>query len=139
MDARAYIISRLLPEWVDQFLLKAEDYNDNQNENHRVLGVKGQFADIWRKIGKLKKALWHDEPLVGEQPREILMDLVAHCLLTIELMDREEANAEASRREGKPCCKLQEGHSFSGACRFSGQGVGDRLIHRNVELRRGPG
>src|SRR6185503_1867367 len=81
--------SRLMAEWERQFAAKAQDYNDNQNENHRVLGVRGQFADIWRKIGKLKKALWDGQPLVGEQPREILMDLIAHCFLTIAMMDAD--------------------------------------------------
>lgn len=82
-----YIRDVLMPEWLEQFQRKAADYNDNQNENHRVLGVRGQFADIWRKIGKLKKALWEGQPLVGEQPREILMDLIAHCFLTIAMLD----------------------------------------------------
>jgi hypothetical protein len=82
-----YIRDILMSEWFHGFLQKARDYNDNQNENHRVLGTRGQFADIWRKIGKLKKALWDGQPLVGEQPREILMDLIAHCFLTIAMMD----------------------------------------------------
>lgn len=82
-----YIRDILLSEWFAQFCRKAADYNDNENENHRQLGVQGQFADIWRKIGKLKKALWDGYSLVGEQPREILMDLIAHCFLTIAMMD----------------------------------------------------
>jgi hypothetical protein len=91
-----YIGDTLIPEFYEQFLAKAKDYNDNQNENHRVLGVRGQFADIWRKIGKLKKALWEGHPLVGEQPREILMDLIAHCFLTISMMDEEGSGYEGT-------------------------------------------
>lgn len=82
-----YIRDQLLPEFWGRFAEKAADYNDNGNENHRQLGVRGQFADIWRKIGKLKKALWEGRQLVGEQPREILMDLIAHCFLTIAVID----------------------------------------------------
>lgn len=85
-----YIRFMLMPEFWEQFARKAADYNDNENENHRALGVRGQFADIWRKIGKLKKALWEGRSLAGEQPREILLDLIAHCFLTIAMIDRED-------------------------------------------------
>jgi hypothetical protein len=85
-----YIRDRLMPEFWETFARKAADYNDNENENHRALGVRGQFADIWRKIGKLKKSLWEGRSLAGEQPREILMDLIAHCFLTIAMMDGEQ-------------------------------------------------
>lgn len=97
-----YVVDRLWPEWRDQFMRKARDYNHNENENHRQLGVMGQFADIWRKIGKLKKALWHGEPLEGEQPREILMDLIAHCFLTIAMLDALRMAEDPHKPYGVP-------------------------------------
>jgi len=77
-----------VPIWLKGFERKARDYNSRTTgwEPHTFLGVKGQFADIWRKIGKLKKALWDDEPLEGEQPLEIIDDLISHLFLTRDLL-----------------------------------------------------
>jgi len=61
---------------------RSRDYDGNA----AVLGTKGQFADIWRKIHKVKKALWDEQPLVGETVEEVLMDLVGHCLLAINML-----------------------------------------------------
>jgi hypothetical protein len=76
-----------MPLWLKGFERKARDYNSSSGwEPHEVLGVKGQFADLWRKVGKLKKALWDDEPLEGEQPLEIIDDLISHLFLTRDLL-----------------------------------------------------
>lgn len=77
-----------VPIWLKGFERKARDYNSKTNgwEPHTFLGVKGQFADIWRKVGKLKKALWDDETLEGEQPLEIIDDLISHLFLTRDLL-----------------------------------------------------
>lgn len=82
-----------LPLWLKGFERKSRDYNSLKTgwEPHEVLGVKGQFADLWRKVGKLKKALWDDEPLEGEQPLEIIDDLISHLFLTRDLLIRAEA------------------------------------------------
>ena len=53
------------------------------------LGAKGQYADMWRKMGKLKHTLWDGNPTVGEDIEQMLMDLVGHALLTIDFL-REE-------------------------------------------------
>jgi hypothetical protein len=79
-----YIVECLLPEWRARFAEKNVDYGDDANR----LGTKGAFVDIYRKVGKLKRAIWDDQELRGEQPREILLDLVGHCFLTIASMDR---------------------------------------------------
>jgi hypothetical protein len=80
-----YILEHLEPEWREQFIVKNTDYGDDANR----LGLKGAFVDVYRKTGKLKRALWDDQPLTGEQPREILMDLVGHCFLIIAAIDKE--------------------------------------------------
>ena len=75
---------------------KQQDYDANDGfPSHKLLGLRGQFSDIWRKIPKLYKALWLGQKLTGEQPREILLDLIGHCLLSIDLLD-----SEADRNEG---------------------------------------
>lgn len=89
MGARQdYIMNRLVPEWMDRQQRKAAQYGD---DNHSHLGIRGQYSDIWRKIGPLERALWDGEDTTGwaEGPREICMDLIGHLFLTIELMDRE--------------------------------------------------
>jgi hypothetical protein len=83
------IFDSLLPEWEQKFRIKNEDYGDEGMS----LGIKGSFADIYRKTNKLKRALWDDKKLVGEQPREILMDVIGHCFLTIAELDREQQEA----------------------------------------------
>jgi hypothetical protein len=79
-----YIMECLLPEWSLHFTNKNIDYADDANR----LGTKGAFVDIYRKVGKLKRAIWDGQELQGEQPREILIDLIGHCFLTIASMDQ---------------------------------------------------
>ena len=71
-------------EAIDLFLRRNRDYGDAAEE----LGPKAQFVDMNRKFRKLKRGLWEGEELVGESTREICMDLIGHCLLTIDMLDR---------------------------------------------------
>lgn len=105
MRAAQRITVRLVQEWIEQFLEKNKDYTSEPLpgfsegfENADVLGIAGQFAEIWRKIWKLKKAMWDDQELIGEQPREVLMDMIGHCFLAIDMIDRA-ADAAAHARE----------------------------------------
>lgn len=79
------ILDDALPAALLRFAEKSLDYGDSSEE----LGPKAQFVDINRKIGKLRRALWLGIPLVDEQPIEVLEDLVAHCLLTIDMLQRD--------------------------------------------------
>src|SRR5262245_16570135 len=81
----AYIVNTLIPEIIKRTNLSFQHYGDTYKE----LGVQGQFSDIWRKVGPLKRALWEGKELPGESPREICMDLIGHCLLTVALLDEE--------------------------------------------------
>jgi hypothetical protein len=69
----------LLQEWVTLFIGKQKDYGDSADD----LGAPGQYSELHRKMGKLKKALWDGEALAGEQPDEVLFDLIGHCFLAI--------------------------------------------------------
>jgi hypothetical protein len=75
-----------LGEWVKHFLTKQQDYGDWAGE----LGAKGQFADMFRKWPKIRKAMWDGEPLVGEQLEEVLMDLIGHCFLSLMFLKKEK-------------------------------------------------
>lgn len=96
-----YIVTVLAPEFIDKFINANAHYGET---NADVLGEKGQFAEIWRKVGPLKRALWDGLELTREQPREILMDLIGHCLLTIEMLDRQAKALESGpvRLDGDP-------------------------------------
>lgn len=69
----------LLQEWIWRFMEKQQDYKDGADD----LGAPGQYAELHRKMGKLKKALWDGEPLAGEPAEEVLQDLIGHCFLAI--------------------------------------------------------
>lgn len=58
--------------------------NRGYGDTGYVLGAKGQYADMNRKMGKLKHTLWDGHEAVGETEEEMLMDLIGHCLLTID-------------------------------------------------------
>lgn len=93
-----YISEILLPEWLEKFELANHDYG---NAPGAVLGVKGEFAEISRKTLKLKRALWDGVELIGEQPREILTDLIGHCYLAITRLDNPTDQFDDSAYELK--------------------------------------
>lgn len=74
-----HILLRVLPRVLELFLEKNKDYADWPD-----LGVRGEFVELWRKVHKLKRALWDDQELVSEQWDEIIMDMVGHCLLALK-------------------------------------------------------
>lgn len=82
-----YIRDTLLLQVQRHMDLGAEHYGPN---NHTELGIKGQFADMYRKFRPLKARMWDGKPDVNgkESTREICMDLIGHCLLTIAMIDR---------------------------------------------------
>ena len=80
------IITELIPAFVQRFVQKNLHYGPN---NANVLGPAGQFADIWRKIGPLKRALWDGEDLTQESADEICRDLIGHAFLTIDMLEQK--------------------------------------------------
>lgn len=75
-----------LHKWLRHFLSKQVDYGDHANE----LGAKGQYADMYRKWPKIRKVLWEDGELVGEQVDEVVLDLIGHCFLTLMFLAKEK-------------------------------------------------
>jgi hypothetical protein len=84
------IIEDLVPEWAHHFIRKNAGYGNM----HQDLGVKAQYVDMHRKVRKLKRALWDLQDIGDESPREVLLDLIGHCFLTMALID-----AEAERKK----------------------------------------
>lgn len=128
VGANDRIIQSLVPEWVNHQKRKAEDYNSKPMpgfpegfENADVLGVQGQFAEIWRKIWKLKRGMWDGETLVGEPVREVLLDMIGHCFLAIDMIDRQTIKVLEFEENVPDRRKLQNmvGHGWDdcGVCR----------------------
>jgi hypothetical protein len=80
------IVEDVLPKVMELYLNKSKDYDGNVMALLK-LGPKASFVDLWRKIGKLKGALWDEKPMVGEQADEILADCVGHILITLDEMN----------------------------------------------------
>lgn len=83
------MVADILPRVASKFQKKASDYGDVFFE----LGLPGQYSDMHRKMYKLRKAMWEEEELKGEQPEEILQDLIGNCLISLYLIeDDRKAN-----------------------------------------------
>ena len=86
-DQAKRIIQEVLPGVLELYLSKSRDYGGNVGDMIG-LGAKATFVDIWRKVGKLKRALWDGQKMIGEQTEEILADLVGHVLIILDGMKR---------------------------------------------------
>jgi hypothetical protein len=83
----------MLQNWVAQFLHKHKDYGDHADD----LGAPGQYAEIHRKIGKLKRVLWDGKELKGEPAREVLLDLIGHCFLAMKHLDENNYGGKPTK------------------------------------------
>jgi hypothetical protein len=96
-----YILGELLQEWAESFARNNGEYGDL----HQELGVRAQYVDMHRKMGKFRRAVWDgvDTSAWREGPREIIMDLIGHCFLTLQLMDSEGSfqQPERAREPGR--------------------------------------
>lgn len=82
-----HIVNELLPEIDAHMRMGAAHYG---YETHHGLGLRGQYADMYRKWAMLKRVMWDGEATVREGLREILMDMIGHSLLTICMLDKGE-------------------------------------------------
>lgn len=83
------LLIKHLPHVVALFRCKARDYAGEGSFTADVLGARGQFAEIWRKVGKLKRSMWDGRKMEFEQTDEILSDLFGHIMLAIDYNDTE--------------------------------------------------
>lgn len=89
-----YVIGALLPEFEERF----RAWNAEYAEHQRDLGIRGEFANLWRKARKLKAVLWDgvDDSAWREGARTVLFEIVAHAFLM--LFDYDKANEEIGIR-----------------------------------------
>lgn len=87
------IITEHFPAWAELFASKNSEYGSGSAFE---LGQRGQFSDIYRKIIKLKRAMWDEDEsvLTTESVDEIIMDMIGHCFLTLEMRKREREKVE---------------------------------------------
>lgn len=98
------ILAEHLPDMLDLFIKKNAEYGSGEQSSGTYLGARGQFADIWRKIGKLKIGLWdgNEAQLTTESVDEILRDMIGHCFLALQLraLARQEKEAGSLFKPG---------------------------------------
>lgn len=72
----------LADEALELFIRKSRDYGKTGDS----LGARGQFADMWRKFGKIKHQVWDNPEKVVhfEGVEEILKDLIGHSILFLD-------------------------------------------------------
>ncbi|QFG08209.1 hypothetical protein PBI_GRETELLYN_72 [Gordonia phage GretelLyn] len=80
------IMYEIAPKVLENFARKNADYGDTSFD----LGIAGQYAELWRKVGKLKGPMWEGKSLEFEQMDEILQDLIGHCLLSLYFLRTQE-------------------------------------------------
>jgi hypothetical protein len=92
------IVNVYLPRFLALFSQKNKDYgNGFSNE----LGIRGQYSDIHRKVGKLRRAMWDGEELEFEGVSEILLDLVGNAFLTMHMLDQNKTQPNKQDRKDK--------------------------------------
>ena len=86
-ELRQMIVTHL-PHWAELFQRKNSEYGGGAAFD---LGERGQFSDMYRKMIKLKRAMWdeNESVLTTEGVDEILMDLIGHAFLTLVMRDRK--------------------------------------------------
>jgi hypothetical protein len=92
---RNYITQYLMHELADDFQKWAKEY-----QQPRDLGIRGEFANFYRKARKLKTFFWDnwaDPPSDWrEDPRTIIKEVIAHGLLMLVDLDTDSGRlAEA--------------------------------------------
>lgn len=78
-------MEKILDVVVTDWRMKRQDYRDA----FVVLGSRGQFSEIWRKVYKLKNAIWDGYELKGESPEQVAEEIIPHCLMLVYLLRRE--------------------------------------------------
>lgn len=88
-----------LVEDFEEFFRLFENRSREYGDHAFVLGSRGQFADMNRKMGKFKTAVWDGdhEALTSEGIHEVIMDMIGHCFLTLQCLRREGVGQKAIR------------------------------------------
>lgn len=127
-EAACVIFQEIMPRWIEEFLAKNSRYGETAN----LLGSKGQFADMWRKVGPLKRMLWDEEELIGESVEEVVRDLIGHCFLTLYYRQKEYEQAKRDHVE-KIRAGARKKYQGENDLRPSGRDSLDDLVQHDME------
>jgi hypothetical protein len=80
------ILRSIVPTVCEHFALRNAEYGEGSN----VLGVKGQYADLNRKMLKLHRYIWEGRPVPdgAEGIDTIAYELIGHLLLLIDSLEQ---------------------------------------------------
>lgn len=137
-EDRDYIVDRLIPEITKDFDIWGLEY-----QQERDLGIRGEFANLYRKVRKLKTTIWDGVDSSGwrESKRTILKEVVAHGLLALVDLDADEQALQASRREQAAIQALKEKRdraaSVSGPPADMFSATGNGVVRCGIECEAG--
>ena len=80
-DEAHVIAGKLMPVFLELFLEKNRKYASVQDGHD--LGAEGIIPDVNRKMGILIDRLWHGNPTVGEDSKEVILDMIGHLFLML--------------------------------------------------------
>lgn len=85
----------LIQEWREAFTEGYTEYGPGAADE---TGLAGQWADLYRKVMKLKRAFWEGDPsyLTRETEAEILRDMISHSFLALEMLSRKMTGGRTS-------------------------------------------
>jgi len=78
------VVRDIVPSVIGAFLHKNRSYPYNTD-----LGPRAEIVELYRKMNKLKAALWDGKALDGEQPPEIAMDMIGHLILLLDMLEQD--------------------------------------------------
>jgi hypothetical protein len=81
------IEDEILPVVMERFRNKTAEYGNGAAND---LGIRGQYSDMHRKMIKLRRAMWDGEVLTSEPLEEVIGDMIAHCLLTLDMLAQDK-------------------------------------------------
>lgn len=87
------IMEEHLRRWFELFMEKQVDYGDRGDD----LGLAGQYAELHRKIGKLKRAMWDGVDLAGEPLEQVLLDMIGHCFLSLRFVKHHNTGGKGQK------------------------------------------
>lgn len=87
-------VMELTDQWFGEFLKKNADYSHQTFSTGDILGAKGQYAELVRKVFKLQGPLWEGKTMNFEQPEEIIRDLIGHCFLALVYLEKEGSQVQ---------------------------------------------
>lgn len=88
---RGAVLGPLMEEFRERFQM----WNKEYGHQDRDLGERGEFTSFWRKVKRIKAAVWDGADTAGwrEPLRIVIFEAIAHLFLMLYDLDRKTAGA----------------------------------------------